>query len=625
MSQARTLTTCSASVFSASRARTTSCCSPASSAVAQSDARGTTATGSSSGAIGSNAKFAAPGPDDGQWLAAAKDPQNTRFSSLTEITAANVSKLELAWQFETGSTAGHEGAPLVVGDTMYLITPFPNKLFALDLTANGKVKWTYTPKTDNAAKGVACCDIVNRGGAYAFGRVYYATLDNHLVAVDAATGTEAWDTQLGDVNIGESMTMAPIVVGDLVFAGNSGGEFGVRGWLTAVDAHTGTIVWRAYSTGPDEDVLIGPSFRPHYAQDRGKDLGVKTWPPGKWKQGGGTVWGWISYDPVLDLLYYGTGNPGPWNADMRPGDNKWAAGIFARRPKTGEAVWFYQWSPHDLWDHDGVNESIVVDLEIGATKRQVLLHPERNGYIYVMDRATGEVLSADPYVHITTSTGVDLETGRLKEIPEKSPRPGRVMRDICPLAAGAKDWEPSAFSPLTGLLYLPHITMCMDEEYTDTGYIAGTPYVGADVRYYAMPGMKRGAFTAWDPIARKAAWSIPEDFPVWSGALVTAGGVVFYGTMDGVFKALDAKSGALLWSIKLASGVIGQPITFKGPDGRQYIAIQAGVGGWAGQIVSIGLDPRDLTAGNGWGNAMRDLPAKTSKGGALYVFALPRS
>jgi PQQ-dependent dehydrogenase (methanol/ethanol family) len=419
------------------------------------------------------------------------------------------------------------------------------------------------------------------------------------------------------------MTMAPIIVKDKVLVGNSGGEMGVRGWLTAVDAQTGAIAWRAYSTGPDADCLIGPSFHPFYASDRGHDLGVSTWPPDKWRNGGATVWGWLSYDPELDLVYYGTANPGPWNADMRPGDNKWSAGIFARRPATGEAMWFYQWSPHDLWDHDGVNESILLDLDQAGLRRKVLVHPERNGYVYVLDRTTGEVLSADPYVHITSSQGVDLKTGELRHVTNKEPAPGRTSRDICPFAPGAKDWEPSAFSPKTGLLYLPHITMCMDEEYTDVGYIAGTPYVGANVRYYAMQGSQRGAFTAWDPVARKAAWSIPEDFPVWSGAVVTAGGVVFYGTMDGIFKALDARTGKLVWSARLPSGVIGQPISFRGPDGKQYVAVFSGVGGWAGSIVSLGLDPRDLTAGNGWGNAMQDLSSRTQKGGALYVFALP--
>jgi len=589
------------------------------------DTRGQTAAGRSSLEAGGRLVMTSDG-DDGQWTMAAKDFANTRYTTLDQITPDNVTRLAVAWTYDTGSTNGHEGAPLVVGSTMYVVTPFPNRLVALDLRRHGAVLWEYAPQHDEAARGVACCDTVNRGAVFADGKLYFATLDGHAIAVDAATGRGLFDTRLGDINQGETITMAPIVAGGKLLVGDAGGEFGVRGWLAAVDATTGAIAWRAYSTGSDADCLIGPAFHPFYASDRGKDLGIATWPPDKWRNGGGTVWGWLSYDPALDLVYHGTANPGPWNADMRPGDNKWTAGIFARKPRTGEAVWFYQWSPHDLWDHDGVNESILLDLEQGqgegATRRKVLVHPERNGYVYVLDRTTGEVLSADPYVHITTSTGVDLKTGRLQPNPEKEPRPGRVTRDACPFAPGAKDWEPSAFSPRTGLLYLPHITMCMDEEYTETGYIAGTPFVGANVRYYGM-GKQRGAFTAWDPIARKAAWSIPEEFPVWSGALATGGGLVFYGTMEGVFKAVDATTGRLAWSASLPSGVIGQPISYRGPDGKQYVAVFSGVGGWAGAIVALGLDPRDLSAANGWGNAMGDLSSRTQRGGRLYVFALP--
>ena len=565
-------------------------------------------------------KFVVPEGDDGQWPMAGKDYANTRFSKLDQITPENATKLELAWTYSTGSLNGHEAAPLAIGDTLYVTTPFPNRLVALD-ALTGAVRWEYTPDYDQAARGVACCDLVNRGAAYAGGKLFYATLDNHAIAVDAKTGKELWKVKLGEIAKGESMTMAPIVVGNHVMFGNSGGEFGVRGWIVALDTATGAQKWKAFSTGPDVDVKIGPRFKPFYEQDRGTDLGVKTWPPHRWQTGGGTVWGWLSYDPALDLVFHGTSNPGPWNADMRPGDNKWTAGVFARDPKTGDAIWFYQWSPHDLWDHDGVNENIVADLVDG---RRVLLHPERNGYIYVLDRATGEVLSADPYVKITTSQGVDLTTGRLEHIHDMNPKPGRVVREVCPFAAGAKDWNPSAFSPMTGLMYIPHNTMCMDIEYTDTSYIAGTPYLGAEARYYAEPGKKRGQFTAWDPLARKAVWTITEDFPVWSGALVTASGVVFYGTMDGIFKAVDAKTGRLLWSMRLASGIIGQPVTYRGPDGRQYVAIFAGVGGWSGAIVSLGLDPRDLSAGAGWGNAMADLPTRVKPGGTLYVFALPR-
>jgi PQQ-dependent dehydrogenase (methanol/ethanol family) len=519
---------------------------------------------------------------------------------------------------------GQEAAPIVVNNTMYVVTPYPNILYALDLTqAGAPLKWKYEPAPAASAQGVACCDYVNRGAVYAGGKIFFNTLDAQTVAVDAATGKEVWKVPLGDINKGETMTMAPLAVKDKVLVGNSGGEFGVRGWLTALDAATGNVAWRAYSTGPDVECLIGPSFSPFYAQDQGKDLGVTTWPPEKWKIGGGTVWGWISYDPEQNLIFYGTANPGPWNAQQRPGDNKWTAGVFARDPDSGQARWFYQWSPHDLYDYDGVNENVLTELRLNGRDRKVLIHPDRNGYVYVLDRTTGEVLSASPFVHITTSTGVDLKTGRLQYAPEKAPQTGKVVRDICPVAPGGKDWQPSAYSPRTGLLYIPHQNLCQDEEAVEANYIAGTPYVGAKVRMYAGPGGHRGEVTAWDPVAGKKAWVIRERFPVWSGALVTAGDVVFYGTMDGWFKAVHARSGAGLWQYKVGSGIIGQPVSYRGPDGKQYVAVLAGVGGWAGNIVVGDLDPRDASAGKGFANAMADLPQYTSKGGTLYAFALP--
>ncbi len=554
---------------------------------------------------------------------AAKNYASTRFSGLQEINASNAKGLRVAWTFSTGVNRGQEAAPIVVGDTMYVVTPFPNILYALDLAKNGAMKWKYEPNPEAAAQGVACCDVVNRGAAFADGKVFINTLDGQTCAVDAATGKEIWKTKVGNINIGESVTMAPLVVNGKVLVGNSGGEFGVRGWLTALNAGDGSLAWKAFSTGPDKDVLIGPAFKPLYDMDKGTDLGVHTWPPDQWKIGGGNVWGWISYDPESNLIFYGTGNPGVWNPELRPGDNKWSAGIFARNPDTGEAVWFYQGSPHDLYDHDEVNENVLVDLPIDGQPRKVILHPGRNGYMYVMDRSTGQVLSATPFVHVTASKGVDLQTGRLIENEEKKPATGKVVREICPSSPGAKDWQPSAFSPVTGLLYIPHQNLCMDYEGIEANYIAGTPYVGVNAKYYAGPGGNRGFFTAWDPVNKAPAWQIKENFPVWSGALVTAGDIAFYGTMDGWFKAVNARTGELLWQFQTGSGIIGQPVTYRGPDGRQYVAVLSGIGGWAGAIVSADLDARDKTAGTGWGSAVDDLPSVTTKGGTLYVFALP--
>jgi len=567
--------------------------------------------------------FSAAVAEDGQWLAVQKDYANTRFSGLNQINLSNIDQLKAVTTFSTGTLAGHEAPPLVVGDTMYLVTPFPNILFALDLKEpGGATKWVYRPDPDPAAQGVACCDVVNRGPAYVDGKVIINTLDNHTIAVDANTGAELWNTKLGDINKGETMTMAPLVVKDKVLVGNSGGELGVRGWLTALDVNTGKIVWRAYSTGPDSDVLIGPRFKPFYPMDQGPELGVKTWPPEGWKTGGGTVWGWISYDPELNLVYYGTGNPGPWNPEQRPGDNKWTCTLFARDADTGEARWAYQLGPHDLYDYDSVNESILLDLTIGGRLRKVLVRPERNGYVYVMDRLTGEVLSAKAFAHINSTAGVDLKTGRIREVKSKEPKVGKVVRDICPAAPGAKDWQPSAFSPRTGLIYMTHQNLCMDFEGVEANYIAGTPYVGANVKMYAGPGGHRGEVTAWDPVRGHAIWKIREKFPVWSGALATGGDLVFYGTMDGWAKAIDARTGTERWKFKVGSGIIAPPMTYRGPDGKQYVAFVAGVGGWAGAVVSADLDTRDETAALGFANAMRDLKNATTRGGMLYVFSL---
>lgn len=560
----------------------------------------------------------------GEWPFAGRDYANTRYSELNQITAANAKDLRLAFNFSTGVVRGHEAAPVVVGATMYLVTPYPNVVYALDLSKPGApIKWKFEPKPLAASQGVACCDVVNRGVAFANGRIYFNTLDGQTIALDADSGKEVWRTQLGNIRFGETMTMAPLVVKNKVLVGNSGGEYGVRGWITALDAVTGKIAWRAYNTGPDREVLIGPGFKPFYSSDRGPDLGVSTWPPGAWKIGGGTVWGFISYDPDLNLVYYGTANPGPWNAEQRPGDNKWTAGIFARDLDTGEARWFYQWSPHDLHDYDGVNENVLIDLPIGGKTRKVLVHPDRNGYLYVLDRATGEVLSATPFAHITTSKGVDLKTGRLQYSPDKEPKAGKVVRGMCPAAPGAKDWQPSAYSPRTKLLYIPHQNLCQDAESMQVSYIAGTPYVGAEAKMYPGPGGHRGEFTAWDPVAAKKVWSIKEDLPVWSGALAAGGDVVFYGTMDGWFKAIDARDGKLLWQFKTGSGIVGQPMSYLGPDGKQYVAVLSGVGGWAGAVVAGDLDTRDGSAAAGFVNVMKDLPRRTVKGGMLYVFALP--
>ncbi|HVW93759.1 MAG TPA: PQQ-dependent dehydrogenase, methanol/ethanol family [Devosia sp.] len=561
--------------------------------------------------------------DPNQWVMAAKDYSATRYSELNQINSGNVGQLQLAWTFSDGVNRGQEAAPLVVNNTMYVVSPYPNKLFALDATT-GELKWSYAPPPNLAAQGVACCDVVNRGAAYDNGKVFFNTLDDYTVAVDANTGQALWHTQLGDIANGETMTMAPLVAHGKVFVGNSGGEMGVRGWLAALDENTGKIAWRAYNTGPDKDVLIGPDFKPFYDWMKGPDRGVKTWPADKWQIGGASVWGWLAYDPDLNLIYYGTSNPGPWNSNQRPGDNLWGATIFARDADTGAAKWAYQTSPHDLWDHDSVNELILLDLPINGQTRKVIVRPDRTGYMLVIDRATGELLSADPYETITAYKGVDMKTGRIIPDETKTPTVNTVVHDVCPASPGAKDWQPSAWSPATKLLYVPHQHLCMDFVTSNVGYIAGTPYVGATVDMYAGPGDGyRGEFMAWDPVARKKVWAIHERFPVWSGTVATAGGIVFYGTLDRWLKAVDAKTGKLLWQFRAPSGIIGQPVTYMGSDGRQYVAILSGVGGWPGVVADAEVDPRLRNGAAGFAGAVQDLPAYTTGGNVLMVFALP--
>ncbi|HVO48200.1 MAG TPA: PQQ-dependent dehydrogenase, methanol/ethanol family [Steroidobacteraceae bacterium] len=563
-------------------------------------------------------------PDDGQWTMPTKNFAATRFSSLTELTTDNVKALQPVFTFSLAVNKGQEAAPIVAGNTMYIVTAYPNYVYALDLTREGApLKWRFAPKPVPASQGVACCDVVNRGGTYDSGKYIFDTLDGQVIALDADTGKPLWRTLLGNINAGETLTMAPLVAKGHVYVGDSGGEMGVHGWLAALDESSGKLLWKAYTTGPDSQVLIGSQFRPAYAGEQGKDLGVATWPAQSWKIGGGTVWGWVNYDADFDSVVYGTANPGPWNAEQRPGDNKWTAGIFSRDPANGQARWFVPLNPHDEHDYDGVNEQILLDMPFGGQMRKVLIHPDRNGYIYVIERSTGRVLSADPFGPVNSTRGIDLKTGRPIVNPAKQTRVGQEVHDICPTASGSKDWEPSSFSPQTGLIYIPHENMCMDWMSMPVGYIEGTPYVGARVHMKPGPGGNRGALTAWDPVQRRPAWQVKETFPVWSGTVVTAGDLVFYGTMDGWFKAVNARNGDLLWKYKVDSGIIGQPVSYRGPDQHQYIAVLSGVGGWSGAVVSGPVDTRDGSAALGMINAMPDLPKYTTAGGTLYVFALP--
>jgi lanthanide-dependent methanol dehydrogenase len=561
--------------------------------------------------------------EDGQWAMPGKDYAGTRYSDLAQITAANVGRLKPAWSFSTGVLGGHEGQPLVVNRTMYVITPFPNVLYAFDLTREGyPLKWKYRPDVNPSSIGVACCDAINRGPAYADGKIVYNLLDGHTVAVDAQTGKELWKTKIADLGQGETTPMAPLIAKRKVFVGPSGGEFGIHGWVKALDLASGKLLWTAYNTGPDSAVLAKPGvFKSRY--DHGTDLGLTTWTHNSWQHGGVPVWGWLSYDPALDLIYFGTGNPSPYNTEQRQGDNKWSASVLARRPDDGSLVWAYQFTPHDNWDYDANAEMILVDLTIQGRKRQTLVHFDKNGFGYTIDRATGEVLVAQPFANLTWAKRIDLASGR--PVLEPSQQTGAskgVTHDICPSLEGGKSpASPASYSRRTGLFYVSTNNLCMDFSSTTAAYIAATPFMAATTPYKPGPGGYMGAFIAWDAVQGKKIWEIREPFPVWSGSVATAGDVVFYGTLDGWFKAADARTGRLLWKFKVGSGVVGCPITYSGPDGRQYVAIYAGIGGdWfllSGDVRSD--DPADVRPP---ADFAPELARHTSQGGMVWIFGL---
>jgi PQQ-dependent dehydrogenase (methanol/ethanol family) len=567
--------------------------------------------------------------DPKQWALPTGDYANTRYSKLSQINAENAKKLQPVWTFSTGVLRGHEGNPLVVNDIMYVHAPFPNTVFALDLNHDGKILWKYEPKQDPNVIPVMCCDTVNRGPAYADGKIFLHQADTTLVALDAKTGSVVWSVKDGDPAKGETGTSAPMIVKDKVLVGMSGGEFGVRGRMTAYNIKDGKRVWVGYSTGPDEDLIVDPEKTTQLGKPIGKDSSLKTWQGDQWKIGGSATWGWLGYDPELNLAYYGSGNPGTWNPSQRPGDNKWSLTIWARDADTGMAKWVYQMTPHDEWDYDGVNEMILADLPMGGKTRKVLVHFDRNGFAYTLDRVSGELLVAekyDPAVNWAHKIDMDKDSktyGRPVLDPKYSTAREDVnAKGVCPAALGTKDQQPAAYSPKTGMFYVPTNHVCMDYEPFRVSYTAGQPFVGATLSMYPPPGESNmGNFISWDAKAGKIVWAIKEPFSVWSGALATAGDVVFYGTLEGYLKAVDAKTGKELYKFKTPSGIIGNVMTYE-HKGRQYVAVLSGVGGWAGIGLAAGLT--ESTAGLGAVGGYAALSNYTALGGTLTVFALPQ-
>lgn len=583
----------------------------------------------SAGTASSNVEVMELASNPANWAIPTGDYANTRYSELDQINAGNVGDLKVAWTFSTGVLRGHEGGPLVLGDTMYLHTPFPNRVYSMDLNHEGRINWMYEPKQDPSVIPVMCCDTVNRGLSYGDGKIFLYQADATLVALNQDTGEVVWEVSNGDPGKGETGTSAPMVFEDKVIVGISGGEFGVQGHVTAYNLSDGSLAWRGYSTGPDDQTLLDPENTTHLGEPVGVDSGTATWEGDQWKIGGGTTWGWYSYDPELRLVYYGSGNPSTWNPVQRPGDNRWSMTIFARDIDTGMAKWVYQMTPHDEWDYDGINEMILVDQEVDGEMRKLLVHFDRNGFGYTMDRVTGELLVAEKFdPAVNWATHVDMKTGRPQVVDQYSTHfNGEDVNttNVCPAALGSKDQQPASFSPKTGLFYVPTNHVCMDYEPFEVEYTAGQPYVGATLSMFPAGRVSEdgtdnlGNFIAWDARTGNIKWSVPEQFSVWSGALATAGDVVFYGTLEGYLKAVDANSGEELYRFKTPSGIIGNVTTWK-HGGKQYIGVLSGLGGWAGIGFAAGLTGD--TDGLGAVGAYRSLSSYTTLGGVLTVFSL---
>jgi len=561
--------------------------------------------------------------DPNQWVLPLGSYSGIRHSTLKQINTSNAGKMHVSWTMSTGTLRGQEGQPLVIGNMMYFESSYPNFVYAINLDNVGQIVWKFAPEQDKFSPSVACCDLVNKGVAYADGKILVTTLDTHVYALDAKTGKVVWSAQNGDPQLGQTMTMAPLVVHDKVIVGISGGEYGVRGFLSAFDLKTGKLVWRATNVGPDADILFDPAKTIDAAtqQPAGKDSSIKTWNQDEWKLGGRTTWGWYTYDPQLNLVYYGTGNPGTWNPSQRAGDNKWSTTLMARNPDTGVAAWAYQMTPHDAWDYDGINESVLTESVVDGQTIPTLTHFDRNGFAYVLDRRNGKLLRANKFDSTTNwAKEIDLKTGRPVLNPDKMTKEDVNVKDICPAAQGAKNHQPASYDPRTKLFYVGTNHICMDYQAFSVKYRGGFPYVGATLSMFpADHGNIRGKLIAFDAVSGQTKWAVNEMFQVYSGPLTTDAGVLFYGTLDGWFKAVDQTNGKVLYQFKAPSGIIGNPMTYM-YKGKQYVAVLTGVGGWAAIGLAEGLSKG--TEGLGAVGLTTTLADYTNLGGTLVVFSL---
>ena len=498
-----------------------------------------------------------------EWPHYGGDQWNTRYSTLAQINTGNVSNLKVVWMHSLGSLESQQSSPLVIGDTMYVTTSTgPKYVFALD-AKTGKQKWKYEPEMPNDYFATVCCGLDNRGVAYANGKVFVGRLDAKLVALDANNGKELWVATVQDYKKGHAITSPPVVYKNLVVTGIAGGEYGIRGFVQAFDQNTGQSVWKTYT--------IPGTGEP----------GNDTWKGDSWKTGAGSTWYVGSYDAKRNLLYWSTSNAGPWGGQTRGNDssnilpytNLWTSSQLAFDGDTGKIAWGYQMTPSDVWDFDGVNEGVLADLSVGPA----LMKADRNGFFYVINRESGKLISAEPFVPTNWAKGIDMQSGMPIEDPTKRPQLGKWARNVCPNLIGGKNWEPMSYSKQTGLVYIPTFNMCMDIANKEEEYTAGKFYLASEFNLdmAGSVGSNLSEFIAWDPIAKKKVWGIKEDLPFLGGAMTTAGGLVFYGNQKGELKAVDAKSGAVLWQFNVGTGILQSPVTYT-VGGKQYLAVVAG-------------------------------------------------
>jgi len=529
------------------------------------------------------------------WPMSGNDYTNERFSPLAEVNTHNVKTLKLVYSLQLGALRSNEMTPIVIGDTMFVSTSWgPKYVYALD-AKTGVIKWRYEPDVPDDVLQFACCDVNSRGVAYANGKIFVGRLDGKLVALDAKTGKELWKADVVDYKQGSVITSPPLLVKNLVITGFGGGEYGARGYLSAYDAETGKQVWKTWTVpGPGE-------------------AGNDSWKGDSWQHGGGAPWLVGSYDPTTNTVFWGTSNPGPWNSVVRSTGNSdygklrnlYTSSTLALDADSGAIKWYVQSTPEDAWDYDGVNELVLANLSVSNKTEPVYMKADRNGFFYVVNRETGKVISAEKYVSTNWAEKIDLATATPVEDPAKRPGPNHPVTDVCPNLIGGKNWQPMSYSPQTGLVYIPSNNLCMDWSVSDVTYHRGVFYLGSEFPTKPGPGGYLGALLAWDPIAKKVAWSFKEPLPFNGGTLATAGGLVFAGDMEGNFRAFDAHNGDVLWSKNLGSGIGAGPMSFS-VDGKQYIAIVVG------RTASIPAFLGDI------GKKMLITP----EGGALFVFAL---